>query len=843
MIMKKIHKEICLLLTGLFTLTAIYSPSVTAYANSSVQQTKARLDRSIVMMLEDPYAYVDTIRKPIDTDAAGTKPMVVNDRVLVPVRFVSENFGAEIQWDEKNSTATLLYGSKTLQVTAGSSRMMVDQTPVTLDVPATLTGTRMYLPLRALSEALDREVFYDDRGLIIISEKGNVFDKTADQSLLDEACAWFGSSTDIALHRFGESIILRVGYPHAFVNNLSVPMDENNTETKPIEKNNRILVPIRFLSESLGKYVGWDDTTQTATITSPDRTLKLQTGNNIMKVNGTEVPLDVPAEIINDRVYLPLRAVSEAFDKKITYNGKDIIIISDEEDILSIDTESYLLSEVRSWFDKSFKYSYAGFASQGTPPSKNPNAPDIKSVVPYQSSIAALESYDENGNQSSLSTGFYVGKGLFLTSYHGLEGKDRFQIITSDKKRYEVEGIVKYDRKRDIALVKAKLPMDIKPVRLGSRDMLEQGNKVVIWGNQLDRQNIVSDGTVKGFEANGKVHTIELAAPLTYGSSGSPVFNEQGYVVGLITGGFENGNLSYAAAIDDTALWLQSLQYKTFDEIKVLKGKGPYTSEEESAAAAVSSWFQAIQDEDIESCAAAVHENNILSMDVRKYYPPLFEERDFINDIKKLEILELSSTEAKIKAYYDLIQYIDQTSSDSDEFYSIFDANIYTLRKSGEQWKIYAMESTQVPSRDEIVSQEEKSRTDTVDTLALDLAADDSIIHPTRPVIYTLDKQNKKLSAINYETRQTSFLSFELPPECLTYNNGEIYVGLLMGEHSDVWDEEDQKGALAIIDADTLTITKQYEVPIDPYDITADRDGHIYIPRLRAVGGYAQHIP
>lgn len=103
----------------------------------------------------------------------------------------------------------------------------------------------------------------------------------------------------------------------------------------------------------------------------------------------------------------------------------------------------------------------------------------------------------------------------------------------------------------------------------------------------------------------------------------------------------------------------------------------------------------------------------------------------------------------------------------------------------------------------------------------------DTVQHPNQPIIFITDKENKKLYSVNYETEQITSITFDLSPESLTYANGEVYVSLLKGTHSSYW--SDQQGAIAIVDAETLTITAILDIQIDPYDIAVDRNGYFYV--------------
>lgn len=81
----------------------------------------------------------------------------------------------------------------------------------------------------------------------------------------------------------------------------------------PVIVNDRTLVPLRAIFEALGVIVDWDEETQTIAAQSGDNTvIKLQIGSDKMLVNGEEKTLDVPAQKINDRTLVPVRAISES---------------------------------------------------------------------------------------------------------------------------------------------------------------------------------------------------------------------------------------------------------------------------------------------------------------------------------------------------------------------------------------------------------------------------------------------------------------------------------------------------------------------------------------------------
>ncbi|QEY20785.1 hypothetical protein D0S48_08775 [Psychrobacillus sp. AK 1817] len=95
------------------------------------------------------------------------------------------------------------------------------------------------------------------------------------------------------------------------------------------------------------------------------------------------------------------------------------------------------------------------------------------------------------------------------------------------------------------------------------------------------------------------------------------------------------------------------------------------------------------------------------------------------------------------------------------------------------------------------------------------------IEHPSKPIIYALN-ENKDVLEINYGTGKVRRLTMNLVPERIYFYNDELYVALLKGIHSSVWWNEDQEGAIAIINTSSFTLLEQFDIDMDPFDIVAD---------------------
>ena len=98
-------------------------------------------------------------------------------------------------------------------------------------------------------------------------------------------------------------------------------------DVNPIIKNERTLVPFRKILETMGAIVNWDEDTNTVTCNKGNTEIKLIILETVAYVNGEAVKLDVPAEIINDRTFVPLRFISENLNCKVDWNGNTSTVL------------------------------------------------------------------------------------------------------------------------------------------------------------------------------------------------------------------------------------------------------------------------------------------------------------------------------------------------------------------------------------------------------------------------------------------------------------------------------------------------------------------------------------
>lgn len=103
-------------------------------------------------------------------------------------------------------------------------------------------------------------------------------------------------------------------------------------DVPPIVKNGRTLIPVRAIMNRFGAEIAWDEASSTVTITKNDTVIKLVIGSDVALVNGVEVKLDVPAEVKDNRTLVPIRFIAETLKQKVEYDDASKTIVIDDED-------------------------------------------------------------------------------------------------------------------------------------------------------------------------------------------------------------------------------------------------------------------------------------------------------------------------------------------------------------------------------------------------------------------------------------------------------------------------------------------------------------------------------
>ncbi len=174
-----------------------------------------------------------------------------------------------------------------------------------------------------------------------------------------------------------------------------------------------------------------------------------------------------------------------------------------------------------------------------------------KIIADYGSAVVMIGTASED-EELGFGSGFIVkSDGTIITNYHVIEGANEIGVRLINGKIFEDISIIQIDKEKDIAVIKIN-GTSLPTVKLGDSDQVNPGDKIVVIGNPKGLENTVTDGLISGIrdiDEGFKVH--QISAPISSGSSGSPVFNLKGEVIGIAQGSFtEAQNLNFSIPIN-----------------------------------------------------------------------------------------------------------------------------------------------------------------------------------------------------------------------------------------------------------------------------------------------------
>ncbi len=155
-----------------------------------------------------------------------------------------------------------------------------------------------------------------------------------------------------------------------------------------------------------------------------------------------------------------------------------------------------------------------------------------------------------------------------LTNYHVIRGASGAQVATTATgDTTEVESVVAFNVERDIAALRIP-PLNIPPLSIGNSDAVKIGDHVTAIGAPMGLENTLSDGIVSAVREMANERVIQMSAPISPGSSGGPVFDDHGKVIGLTVASMLGGqSLNFAVPVNAVQHIMQSSSPMSFREM------------------------------------------------------------------------------------------------------------------------------------------------------------------------------------------------------------------------------------------------------------------------------------
>jgi len=147
----------------------------------------------------------------------------------------------------------------------------------------------------------------------------------------------------------------------------------------------------------------------------------------------------------------------------------------------------------------------------------------------YNKTVGSTVTIETN---NGLGSGFFVAPNIIATNYHVIEGATEASCyVNNSNTKYKIEGYVAADQNVDLILL--KVPSLNKSALVMATESVSPGQQVYVIGSPKGLPATISDGIVSGMRDFDGYKLIQMTAPISPGSSGGPVMNSKGQLIGI----------------------------------------------------------------------------------------------------------------------------------------------------------------------------------------------------------------------------------------------------------------------------------------------------------------------
>jgi S1-C subfamily serine protease len=188
-------------------------------------------------------------------------------------------------------------------------------------------------------------------------------------------------------------------------------------------------------------------------------------------------------------------------------------------------------------------------------------------------SVVLLVMEDERGQPEAFGSGFFVKEKVIATNFHVVEKAARgYAKLVGQKTKFNITGVVGLDSKHDLVLLAVE-DASAPALKLGDGSKVAVGDTVFAVGNPQGLEGTFSQGIVSSIRQLDADSLLQITAPISPGSSGGPVVDSEGEVIGVAVATFKGGqNLNFAIP----ARYLDELM-KKMGKPEPLSGETPKT--------------------------------------------------------------------------------------------------------------------------------------------------------------------------------------------------------------------------------------------------------------------------
>ena len=212
---------------------------------------------------------------------------------------------------------------------------------------------------------------------------------------------------------------------------------------------------------------------------------------------------------------------------------------------------------------------------------------DPDAVERAADSVFMLEVYDRYNRKIAVGSGFVIfSPNLLATNYHVIEDGAYVVAVSDDAARYVIDQVCAADKKQDLAILKFEPTIPVRPLEYDTEDQLKRSQTVVAIGSPAGLKNTVSIGNISAFFDREQKNWIQFTAPISSGSSGGVLLNDQGKVIGITTATYASTqNVNLAIRVSALAALYRQWDGTTTRRLGQITGGGVQASANTAAPA------------------------------------------------------------------------------------------------------------------------------------------------------------------------------------------------------------------------------------------------------------------
>jgi S1-C subfamily serine protease len=242
--------------------------------------------------------------------------------------------------------------------------------------------------------------------------------------------------------------------------------------------------------------------------------------------------------------------------------------------ILAIIFTSLIILSISGWYLVKETGLFNRNINDSIPNDTVPTFNNLKDLVKYaEKAVFLIETKNNFGKSIMYGTGFFISStGIGITNAHVLQGGSSFTIKTSDGRVYQINEVIKTNTTYDYAIFRVNADRNFTILKI-SDETPEKGQDICVLGNPQGIESTLTKGIISGFKGGIESEIIkgnfsegnnfiQMDVAISHGSSGSPVMNMKGEVIGIATLSFAEANCvncNFAVNIDMLKSDLNSL--------------------------------------------------------------------------------------------------------------------------------------------------------------------------------------------------------------------------------------------------------------------------------------------